>query len=279
MIRDIPLVSIIIPVYNAENTLSLCLESIKNQSYPNIETIVVESRKSSDRTLQIAKKYDCKIFVLKNKERSPALNYGFKMSKGEYIYRVDSDFILDKNLVLEAVQMCEEKSFDAASIYCSPDPSISFWAKVRKLEKDCYKGDLAHAGVRFFRREIFEAIGGFNEDLVAAEDYDMYNRIKKANYEVGIIDAEEIHLGEPKTLKDIIKSQYYYGKTLTKFLNENRGEGFSQVSPFRISLIKNWLNFIKSPYLTLGFIIYEITVYSSSLAGILVYSLKKYTQR
>ncbi len=69
--RENPLVSIIIPVYNSETTLSLCLDSIIKQSYDNIETIVVESRKSSDRTLEIAEKYDCRIFTLNDKERSP----------------------------------------------------------------------------------------------------------------------------------------------------------------------------------------------------------------
>lgn len=273
--RENPLVSIIIPVYNSENTLSLCLDSIKKQSYDNIETIVVESRKSSDRTLEIAEKYDCRIFALNDKERSPALNYGVRKSKGKYIYRVDSDFVLDKDLVSEAVQMCEEEGFDAASVYCTPDTSVSFWAKVRKLEKDCYKGDLTHAGVRFFRRDIFDFIGGFNENLVAGEDYDIYNKIKKTDYRIGILDSEEIHLGEPKTLKEIMKSQYYYGKTINRFLNENKAAGLSQVSPFRSSLFKNWKKFLKRPDLTLGFIVYEVAVYSSSLAGILSNGIKK----
>ena len=86
---DVHLVSIIIPVYNAEATLGLCLASIKKQTYNNIETIVVESRKSSDKTLEIAEEYGCKIFHLKDKERSPAINYGFKMAKGKYIYKID----------------------------------------------------------------------------------------------------------------------------------------------------------------------------------------------
>ncbi len=67
--RENPLISIIIPVYNSEATLSLCLDSIIKQSYDNIETIVVESRKSSDRSIEIAEKYDCRIFTLNDKER------------------------------------------------------------------------------------------------------------------------------------------------------------------------------------------------------------------
>jgi len=85
---------------------------------------------------------------------------------------------------------------------------ISFWAKVRKLEKDCYKGDLDHAGVRFFRKDVFDDLGGFNEKLVAGEDYDLYNRFKKTDYTIGVVKAEELHKGEPKSVSlNIIKKR------------------------------------------------------------------------
>jgi len=269
-----PLVSIIIPVYNSEKTLEQCLESIENQRYDNIEIIVVESRKSSDRTLEIAERHNCRIFRLHDKERSPAINYGFEISKGKYVYRVDSDVVLDKSLVLEAVDKCEVEGFDAVSIFWSPDPTISFWAKVRKLEKDCYKGDLTHAGARFFRRDVFDKIDGFDENLVAAEDYDLYNKLKKTNFKIGIIDAEELHLGEPRRIRDIIKKQYYYGTTIRNFLKKNKSQGLKQVSPFRNSLFKNWKKFLQNPFLTVGFIVYEIIIYSSSIAGYLVSRIK-----
>jgi len=265
-----PLVSVIIPVYNSANTLKQCLDSVFNQTYENIEIIVVESRKSEDKTVEIASQYNCKIFELNNKERSPAVNYGVKHSNGKYVYRVDSDVMLNENLVKEAIEKCETEGFDAVSVFWSPDPTISFWAKVRKLEKDCYKGNLSHVGARFFRRDVFNSIGGFNENLVAAEDYDIYNRLKKMKFNVGIIDAEELHLGEPRTIKDIIKKQYYYGKTIRHFLKKNKLQGLNQVSPVRGSLLKNWKKFLRNPFLTLGFIFYEIVIYSSAVTGYLV---------
>jgi len=57
-----PLVSITIPTKNAEKTLGLCLEAVKNQTYPNIETIVIDSY-STDKTLDIAKKHGVKIVM------------------------------------------------------------------------------------------------------------------------------------------------------------------------------------------------------------------------
>lgn len=266
---EMPLVSIIIPVYNSEHVLGLCLESIKKQTYDNIEVIVVESRESSDKTLEVAAQYETRIFKLKDKERSPAINYGIKMADGKYVYRVDSDVVLDRNLVSEAVELCDVQGYDAASILWSPDPSISFWAKVRKLEKDCYKGDLDHAGVRFFRKDVFDDLGGFNEKLVAGEDYDLYNRFKKTDHTIGVVKAEELHKGEPKSVVDIIKKQYYYGKSLNSFLNENKGQGIKQMSPFRIALLKNWRKFLQNPVLIPGFFTYYLIIYSSTFIGML----------
>ncbi len=264
--KEMPLVSIIIPAYNSERTLEQCLRSIRDQTYSNIEGIVVDGG-SKDKTEQIAKKYGFNVYVLEGKERSPAINYGIKRSGGEYIYRVDSDVILDKTLVEEAVNKCKNEGCDAVSVLWSPDQTISFWAKVRKLEKDCYKDDFSHSGARFFRRPVIEALGGFNENLVAGEDYDIYNRLTKMKFKVDKINSQELHIGEPKSIRDIIKKQYYYGKTIRLFLKQNKIEGIHQISPIRWALIKNWKKFIAHPILTAGFMFYEIIIYSSSIVG------------
>ncbi len=265
-----PLVSIVIPAYNSGNTLEKCLGSIKNQIYSNIEVLVVESKKSSDDTIEIAERFKCRVFCLCGQERTAATNYGIKMARGKYIYRVDSDLVLDNDVVEEAVKACEVDDFDAVAVLCPPDPKISFWAKVRKLEKDCYKYDTFHSGARFFRRDIIDVIGNFNEGMVLGEDYDFYNRVIGANFKVGVIEPEEVHLGEPRTLKEIIEKQFYYGKTLRKFLKENKGVGIVQMAPVRKSWIKNWKNFARNPFLTIGFIFYEFVYYSSGIAGYLV---------
>lgn len=265
-----PLVSIVIPAYNSGNTLEKCLKSIKDQTYSNIEVLVVESKKSDDKTVEIARKFNSRVFCLSDKERTAATNYGIKKASGKYIYRVDSDLVLDNDLVEEAVRTCEEDGYDAVAVLCPPDPEISFWARVRKLEKDCYKYDTFHSGARFFRGDIIDIIGNFNEGMVLGEDYDFYNRVVGANFKVGVIEPQEVHLGEPRSLKEIIEKQFYYGKTLRRFLKENKSVGIVQMSPIRSSWIKNWKKFVRHPFLTLGFIFYEFVYYSSGIAGYLV---------
>jgi GT2 family glycosyltransferase len=106
---------------------------------------------------------------------------------------VDSDFIVEPEVIEEAVKKCENENYDAICIHNTSDPTISFWSKVRKLERDCYKDDELNVAARFFKREVFEAISGFNESLVAGEDYDLHNRLLERGFRIGRIKAQEIH--------------------------------------------------------------------------------------
>lgn len=266
-----PLVSIIVPTYNSERTLERCLKSIKNQTYKNIELIIVDGI-SQDKTVEIAKEYGADVHLLTRRGRSRQTNYGMiNVSNGKYVYRVDHDVILEPKLVEEAVKKCETEGYDALSIFYSPDPTISFWSKVRKLEKDCYKEDLLHTGPRFFRKDVFESIGGFKENIVFDECYELNNRIRKTDFKIGIIESQELHIGEPETLGDVFRKQYYYGLTIRDFLHvTSTNTTISQLHPFRWVLIKNWKKFAKNPDLTVGFIVYDVVQYSAALSGLMV---------
>jgi glycosyltransferase involved in cell wall biosynthesis len=269
-----PLVSVVIPTYNSEKTLAVCLESIRKQTYRNIEVIVVD-KNSGDRTIEIAKQFGCKVYVINARERSEQVNYGVRKASGKYIYKVDSDFIVEPAVVEEAVRKCEEEGYDAICVHNTSDPTISFWTRVRKLERDCYRDDELNVAARFFRREVFEAVGGFDESLVACEDYDFHNRLLKRGFRVGRIKAQEIHIGEPKSLRDVAKKYYYYGITIGEFIKLNPQKGIKQLSPIRPAFIRHWEEFARHPILTLGFIIYQIVRYFSAGLGFLVSKVRK----
>ena len=133
---DSPLVSVIIPTKNSGKTLLQCLDSIKNQNYENIEIIVVDNY-STDNTLQIAKIYTNTVYTF-SPERSSQVNYGVEKSSGKYIYRVDSDFVLEPQIISEAVNAAESNNYAAIIIHNTSDPTVNFWAKVRKFERDMY---------------------------------------------------------------------------------------------------------------------------------------------
>lgn len=110
------LVSIIVPVYNAETFLSKCIESIIQQDYDSIEILLIDDG-SKDNSLKICQEYsdkyeNVKVFSKKNTGVSDTRNYGIKRSNGKYICFVDSDDYLEENYVSLMVKTIEKDNTD-----------------------------------------------------------------------------------------------------------------------------------------------------------------------
>ncbi len=215
---NLPLVSVIVPTKNSAEFLTACLKSIKAQTYKNIELIVVDNF-STDTTPKIAKKYADK-FYQQGPERSAQVNYGATKAKGQFVYKVDSDFTLDKNVVQQCIDKIHD-GFDAVVVHNTPDETVSWIAKIRKFEVDMYKYDITHSSARFVKKSVYLAIDGFNSAITAGEDYDFQNKLNRANYKTGFIDAEAVHHGEPKKLWPHLKKYYDYGKDFTNYQSQN----------------------------------------------------------
>lgn len=93
-----PKFSIIIPVYNVEQYIKECLDSVFNQTFKDYEVIVVNDG-TEDNSMDIVNNYDVKIINQKNSGLSAARNNGLKKATGEYILFLDSDDYLDKKLL------------------------------------------------------------------------------------------------------------------------------------------------------------------------------------
>jgi glycosyltransferase involved in cell wall biosynthesis len=262
-----PLVSVIVPTRNSELTLDVCLQSIRNQTYKKIEMIVVD-RYSTDTTKAIAARYTAKIFD-KEPERSAQVNYGVLRSSGEFVYKVDSDFILDPKVVRECVDMAH-KGFDAVVVHNSPDVRVGWIARIRKFEVDMYKYDITHSSARFVSKSVYQKIGGFNEMITAGEDYDFQNKLNRGGFKTGFIDAEALHLGEPKNFLGHMKKYYAYGKDFTKYKKYNRTESKQQLGFFRSVYVKHWRRFLHHPVNGVGFIAYNFCKYGFGGLGYLV---------
>jgi glycosyltransferase involved in cell wall biosynthesis len=98
MLYPLPTVSIVIPTFNSEKFLPLCLKSIKEQNYPRelIEILIVDGG-SSDKTIEIAKKFGCDILHNPLKTGEAGKSIGVKHAKNEIIAFIDSDNILNSN--------------------------------------------------------------------------------------------------------------------------------------------------------------------------------------
>ena len=108
----LPTVSIVIPTYNSERTVGMCLKSIRNQNYPkNKIEIIIADAGSSDKTKEIAKRYEVNKIIdnpLKTGEAGKAV--GIKHTSGEIIALIDSDNILpSKDWLKRMVEPFEDR--------------------------------------------------------------------------------------------------------------------------------------------------------------------------
>ncbi|MFX0201450.1 MAG: glycosyltransferase family 2 protein [Candidatus Hodarchaeota archaeon] len=215
------LVSIIIPTRNSGETIGTCLTSIRKQTWPNIEVIVVDSY-SSDGTREIAQKFDVKIVV--TREKLLAARYkGLKESESEYVLLLDSDQILDHAVIARALEMFKE--YD---MLCLEEHSYRPKTWIQRLhEADrCLVHNLANVhldpldGVllaRFYRRGVlrtaFEAIPKEIMPAVVAHDHAIiYYEAYKISQKVGVLPKAVWHI-EPASLVRLWKKNYRYGKT------------------------------------------------------------------
>ncbi|MFC1700111.1 glycosyltransferase family 2 protein, partial [Patescibacteria group bacterium] len=107
------LVSFVIPTKNSAKHLEKVIKRILEQTYSDVEIIVVDNN-STDNTKEIARKYTDKVFN-KGPERSTQMNFGGKKAKYKYIFFLNSDCELEKDVTKECVDLCES-GFDGVMV-------------------------------------------------------------------------------------------------------------------------------------------------------------------
>ncbi len=266
-----PLVSVIVPTKDSKRFLRACLESIKSQTFQDIEMIVVDNR-SSDNTTEIAHHYGARVYEW-GPERSAQVNYGVQQAGGTYIYKVDSDFVLHPQVIEQCVAEIV-KGTDAVVVHNSPDIRVSWIARVRKFEVDMYKYDIIHSSARFVKRDVYLAVGGFDESVTAGEDYDFQNKLNRAGYVTGFIEAEAIHLGEPTSFRRHMKKYFDYGIDFVSYRRKNKMESREQLGFLRSVYVRNWRRFIEHPVLGLAFVFYSSCKFGCGGAGLLIGTIR-----
>jgi glycosyltransferase involved in cell wall biosynthesis len=185
-----PLVSVLMPCYNAEAFLIEAMDSVLSQTYSNIEVIVVDDG-SSDQTIDIIKDYAVKdkrvkpYFNERNLGLIKTLNKGLELSLGKYVARMDSDDISLSNRIEKLVSILEQdSSLDLAAGGC-----YSLSESGRKMSR-VYPKACTALGLKFvsffstpvlhpcvvFRKSLMD-FERFDEEYLHSEDYEIFSRL------------------------------------------------------------------------------------------------------
>lgn len=208
-----PFVSILIPAYNAEETIANTIRSAVAQTWEPKEIIVVDDG-STDRTLKIARHFESdvvRVFSQKNQGASFARNDAFAQSKGKYIQWLDADDLLEPNKI--ALQMgaldsdCNGRtllssewgmfmyrhhraSFVPTALWCDLSPTE--WL-LRKLNLNLYM----QTGTWLVSRELTEAAGPWDTRLLSDDDGEYFARVLLASEGVRFVSGAKLFYRGP----------------------------------------------------------------------------------
>lgn len=270
-----PLVSVNTATYNSEKTLEKCLRSVKEQSYRNIEIVIMDSR-SRDRTLEIAKKFGAKIVFAPT--LATARKAGADASKGEYIFILDSDQILEPDVVERCVKACEEEGFDGVTLFeKSLITKNTFVERVIAYDKDIFhslQDDDPIKGTaipRFFRASFFKRVEFEKNPPITFEHTIIHQKIVEMGAKIKFVDAYIWH-HETTTIREVARKFFRYGYYYIPAYKFNRRLAVHHSLPRRTYFHYRAL---KNPILFAGLFYVYLVKASAAAWGALCYLVKE----
>ena len=210
--------SIVIPAKNEEKNIKNCLDSIfKNNFEKSRYEVLVIDNGSEDKTVQIVKTMGAQVFVKPECTISCLRNFGAMKAKGIIIAFLDADCTVSDNWLY------------AASMYISKDEIVSFgspavlpkdstwvqreWFNIRGKKNKVEDVDWLESANVFVRADAFRAAGGFKENLVTCEDYDLSVRLKRFGRIVADSRIVAVHHREPATIREFFYKEKWRGRS------------------------------------------------------------------
>jgi glycosyltransferase involved in cell wall biosynthesis len=259
------LVSVIVPTRNSARTLEACLASIVGQSHPEVEAIVVDNA-STDGTRDLAERFECAVLEI-GPERSAQRNHGARHAGGAYLLFIDSDMVLEPEVVADCVSTA--RSGAGAAIVPEVSFGDGFWAECKRLERSCYVGDDDIEAARFYERELFERLGGFDEELNGPEDWDLSRRAASAGASIARVPSVIRHDEGRLELVPLLRKKFRYGKSYPAYRRKHRGAASGQSRLVRPAFIRQRRALAREPLVAAGMLAMKTLEYAAGAAGAL----------
>lgn len=236
----LPLVSILMPVYQEERFVSQSLQAVLSQDYPKelIEILVVDGM-STDETREIVKSFQkqhphLKLLDNPRKIVAPGLNQGIHEAKGQIIIRVDGHCVIEKDYVSQCVRLLQERQIDAVG---GPIETISktFMARAIAIAMSSFFGvggsafrtlkniekEVDTVAFPAYRKEVFNKVGSFDEELVRNQDDEFNYRLRKAGGKILLSPQIRSAYYSRSNLKSLWSQYFQYGYWKVRVLQKH----------------------------------------------------------
>jgi cellulose synthase/poly-beta-1,6-N-acetylglucosamine synthase-like glycosyltransferase len=240
------MITVVIPTKNEEKNLPNLLQSLKKQKYKKSFEVLVVDANSKDKTIEIAKKYKCRVIQQKKGGISTARNLGWKNARGEIVIFLDADYTLNNTFLKEI-----EKFFAKNKQFCAR-PSIDFvqnnWLQKVFLADIEFNKKQKHwkFPIIAFRKELLKIIGGFDERVDFGEDKEIAWRLLKNGYKIGFVKRAKVTIKPVDNLVKLFTQGRWYGRNLLRYISKTKDlsplAGILIYIPFLPLLILSFLN-------------------------------------
>jgi len=211
--------------------------------------LVVIDNFSADETPTIPPKY-ADVFQQAGPERSRQRNLGAGLAIGEYLLFIDSDMVLQTSVVED----CLAEVARGAGAVIVPEVSFGegYWSACKALERSCYVGDDTIEAPRFIQGILFRDLAGYDEELVAGEDWDLAERIRGHGARIGRIETPILHDQGHLSLWETMRAKYYYGLSMPRYIRKHPNVARRQLTLLRPAFVKHHDILTSHPTLTAG---------------------------
>lgn len=215
-----PLVSVVVPTRDAARTVARCLASLRAQTWPALELLVVDNW-SQDGTWEVAGRL-ADVAVRAGPERSAQRNLGARRARGEWVLWVDADMVLPPDAVERS--LAAARAAEAGAVFL-PEASTGdgFWARCRALERRCYTGEPRIEAPRLVRADILAAVGGFDPANTGTEDAALRNRLVAGGVKLAWADTVVEHDEGRLRLGAAVRKRFFYGHSLPAYHRAHPG--------------------------------------------------------
>ncbi|MEM9806217.1 MAG: glycosyltransferase [Cyanobacteria bacterium P01_D01_bin.56] len=201
-----PTVSVVIPLYNAEKTIRTTLDSVLNQTFSDLELIVIDDG-STDSSLEIVNTYSdnrLRVFSFDNSGAAAARNQGIARAIGDYIALLDADDVWTPDKLADQLEMFKENP-KAGLVYswsdyidadgnpvCSGKRVITSTNLEATYGKLLVSNFLENGSTPLIPKDVLIDVGGFDESLNSSQDLDLYLKIA-AKYSFATVPKVQVH--------------------------------------------------------------------------------------
>jgi len=234
--EDHPRLSVIISCRNSGTTLGETLESVVTQEYPGWWELVVVDNGSTDDTAVVARRFTDRVphFSLLQPAdpgyQARGLNHGIQHSRGEYLIFLDSDDIAAPGYLAAMAKALDDAPLVGGAM--DVDLLNPGWLAARRRMLQTERIDLfcnylpAVIGASMSaRREVVEAVGGFDEDLPTQHDLDISWRLFRAGYPAAFVPEAVLHYRYRPSAKSIFDQELGYGEGEVALYRKFRSQG------------------------------------------------------